>query len=134
MGSLHGLLILLLSIGCNSATLHPARIARENPIYLSNPSNTSSPIALLIPQASDAAISASAFASNATFQTLVTAQNVSNTFGPICQADFGTGLDLLSCFSAISGFMGLQGHVTFGIRGQGQEIQIPRRFSSCKSI
>lgn len=128
-----GLLALLWSVGCNSSPILGARLALDNSVALSDIINVNSSITLSTQEASNVAISAPAFQNAAFFQTLNTTQNPGNAFDHDCEAELGTTLNLLSCFSAMSGLMVLKGQVTFGSGGQPFHVKTPRRYSSCES-
>ena len=53
---------------------------------------------------------------------------------PICKGDsFGYLLDLTQCYDAIGRIIPSPGWSSFGDRGLGCDVQLPRRYSSCKT-
>ncbi len=106
----------------------PPQPSLTNPDILSLPSKN--PTSSVLPSA-NVSISAPAFRTNLSLDFLETGAVVKNA-QPICNAMFGTNLSMRSCYDALGSFSDDTIPLTFGDRGHGYNVQLPRRVISRK--
>lgn len=130
MVCLYNYSILVLSLAIVTAFARPARPILEDHSTLVHSFNFSSFLPTF--PTSDVAVSAPFFGTNLDPSVLSSLGDLGSNVQPVCGDNFGTDLNLLSCHSALSGFSVGKRPISFGDRGHGFDVQLPRRLSSCK--
>ena len=101
---------------------------RKPHITPSNPNISSIPASFF----SNASASAPAFDSDSS-PVILDGRYGSSTNGPIkCDITFGSDLDVHNCYNALRGVIDLRDELSYGDKGGGFDVQLPRRMSNFK--